>query len=184
MNDNEFFLRQQDAVERMREMNSRAVAGSAGSQQSNMPPVPPFVRIPGQENSRSGNRQAPLPKHQKPEPGESGYSDAYGYNPQVKGGQSSRYPQTGNNGGHNKYTPHNASRQEHDAKARKNAIFDSEKPKEQTENNSSLLAGLNLPFLDFLKKDSDITLIIGLLLILISEKADKKLLFALIYILM
>lgn len=44
--------------------------------------------------------------------------------------------------------------------------------------------GIRLPFLDNLKTDSDLTLIIGLLLILISEKADKKLIFALIYILM
>lgn len=42
----------------------------------------------------------------------------------------------------------------------------------------------SLPFLDMLGSDSDLPLIIGLLLILFSEKADKKLLFALIYILL
>ena len=42
----------------------------------------------------------------------------------------------------------------------------------------------SLPFLDMLGNDSDLPLIIGLLLILFSEKADKKLLFALIYILL
>lgn len=42
----------------------------------------------------------------------------------------------------------------------------------------------SLPFLDLLGSDSDLPLIIGLLLILFSEKADKKLLFALIYILL
>ena len=42
----------------------------------------------------------------------------------------------------------------------------------------------SLPFLDMLNIDSDLPLIIGLLLILFSEKADKKLLFALIYILL
>lgn len=42
----------------------------------------------------------------------------------------------------------------------------------------------SLPFLDLLGSDSDLPLIIGLLLILFSEKADKKLLFALIYIML
>ena len=42
----------------------------------------------------------------------------------------------------------------------------------------------SLPFLDMLNIDGDLPLIIGLLLILFSEKADKKLLFALIYILL
>ena len=42
----------------------------------------------------------------------------------------------------------------------------------------------SLPFLDMLNIDDDLPLIIGLLLILFSEKADKKLLFALIYILL
>ena len=46
------------------------------------------------------------------------------------------------------------------------------------------LSGLDLPFLDIFSKDTDVALIIGLLLILMSEKADKKLLFALVYILM
>lgn len=57
-----------------------------------------------------------------------------------------------------------------------------EKPKEQ--NNNSLLSGLNIPFLDSLTKDGDSTLILGILLLLFSEKADKRLLFALIYILL
>lgn len=42
----------------------------------------------------------------------------------------------------------------------------------------------SLPFLDMLNIDGDLPLIIGLLLILFSEKADKKLLFALIYIML
>lgn len=42
---------------------------------------------------------------------------------------------------------------------------------------------LNIPFLDILSFDSDAALIIGLLLILMSENTDKILLFALIYIL-
>lgn len=41
-----------------------------------------------------------------------------------------------------------------------------------------------IPFLDNLLKDSDTVLIIGLLLILMSDNSDKMLMFALIYILM
>lgn len=47
-----------------------------------------------------------------------------------------------------------------------------------------LLSGLGLPFLDRLSSEKDVSLILGLLLILLSEKADKKLLFALVYILL
>ena len=49
---------------------------------------------------------------------------------------------------------------------------------------SPFFEGLNIPFLDKLKNDGDITLILGILLLLLNEKADKKLLFALIYILL
>lgn len=61
------------------------------------------------------------------------------------------------------------------------------KPEEKSQktkpiNNASL--GFNMPVLDFLSKDKDATLIIGLLLILMSEKSDKMLLFALVYILL
>lgn len=43
----------------------------------------------------------------------------------------------------------------------------------------------NAPFfLESLLKDSDTTLILGLLLILMSEKSDKMLLFALLYIML
>ncbi|MEE1074205.1 MAG: hypothetical protein U0K93_01860 [Acutalibacteraceae bacterium] len=49
---------------------------------------------------------------------------------------------------------------------------------------SNIGTGLNIPFLDSILKDSDSTLIIGLLLILMSENSDKMLLFALIYILL
>ncbi len=52
-----------------------------------------------------------------------------------------------------------------------------------TPSSNSLLSGLGLPFLDSLKTDGDMTLILGILLLLLSEKADKRLLFALIYIL-
>lgn len=45
-------------------------------------------------------------------------------------------------------------------------------------------AGFNLPLLDTLKIDRDTTLILGLLLILWSEKSDRYLLLALLYILL
>lgn len=56
--------------------------------------------------------------------------------------------------------------------------------KPQQKNDNPLLGGLGIPFLETLKTDSDLTLIIGILLLLLSEKADKRLLFALIYILL
>lgn len=54
----------------------------------------------------------------------------------------------------------------------------------KTQKAESLFEGINIPFLDKLTKDGDATLILGILLLLLSEKADKKLLFALIYILL
>ena len=64
-----------------------------------------------------------------------------------------------------------------EAKQQKNPLPDSGIP---------LLSGggLNIPLLDNLKNDGDVALILGLLLILMSENCDKKLLFALIYILL
>lgn len=58
-----------------------------------------------------------------------------------------------------------------------------EAPKPKPQENS-FLGGFSLPFLDNLKKDGDMTLVLGILLLLLSEKADKRLLFALIYILL
>jgi hypothetical protein len=57
-------------------------------------------------------------------------------------------------------------------------------PPKPPEKSNSVFGGINLPFLDNLKSDGDATLILGILLLLFSEKADKKLLFALIYILL
>lgn len=57
-------------------------------------------------------------------------------------------------------------------------------PSQKTTKQNSFLSGLGLPFLDNLKTDGDLTLILGILLLLLSEKADKRLLFALIYILL
>ncbi len=68
------------------------------------------------------------------------------------------------------------SRPASQAKQQKNPLPDSGIP---------LLSGggLNIPLLDNLQRDGDVALILGILLILISENCDKKLLFALIYIL-
>ncbi len=55
------------------------------------------------------------------------------------------------------------------------------------ENSSVLpfdLSSLNIPFLDKLKNDKDIGLILGLILILVCENSDKLLLLALAYILL
>ena len=52
-----------------------------------------------------------------------------------------------------------------------------------SENESGFLSELNIPFLRDMRIDSDIALILGLVLILTTEKADKLLLLALLYIL-
>lgn len=56
-------------------------------------------------------------------------------------------------------------------------------PKKSTKQGFDL-GGLGIPFLDSLKTDSDISLILGLMLIFLSENSDKLLLMALVYILM
>ena len=55
------------------------------------------------------------------------------------------------------------------------------KPQPQKPINNS---GFNIPILDNILKDGDLSLILGLMLVLMSENADKMLLFALVYILM
>ncbi len=55
-------------------------------------------------------------------------------------------------------------------------------PPPKPQNNSIL--GLDIPILNRLKTDGDLTLVLGLLLLLLNEKADKRLLFALLYILL
>lgn len=123
MSDNDFMRRQQDAVERMREMSRQAVESSAQP----MPPMPPFVRLQNRENQVQSQGSA----------------------------ASQQSVQTGPQ----------ASPASNEDSLRKGGLS-------------------SLPFLDMLNIDGDLPLIIGLLLILFSEKADKKLLFALIYILL
>ena len=134
MNENEFMRQQRAAVERMREMNQRAVPGNTNQP---MPPVPPFVKLQNSGSGRGGNYQ-----NNNNTPARQG-----GANQPQRDNTNKNPPQSERKGG-------------------------------------SLFEGLNLPFLDMFSKDGDASLIIGLLLILMSEKADKKLLFALIYILM
>ena len=138
MNDNEFMRRREEAVEQMREMNSRATPTGTGQ---SMPPAPPFVRVQGNGQNRSYSSQ-PSRQQTKRQPAQEQSKNT---------SMPTSAPSTGQ----------------------------SNKPK-----NSGLLGGLDLPFLDMLTKEGDVSLIIGLLLILMSEKADKKLLFALVYILM
>ncbi len=59
-----------------------------------------------------------------------------------------------------------------------------ESPSQSKPPQSDFLSNLNIPFLNDLKTDGDLTLILGLLLLLLNEKADKRLLFALLYILL
>lgn len=134
MNENEFMRQQRAAVERMREMNQRAVPGNTNQP---MPPVPPFVKLQNSGSGRGGNYQN----------NNNAQARQSGANHLQRDNQIKNPPQSEKKGG-------------------------------------SLFEGLNLPFLDMFSKDGDASLIIGLLLILMSEKADKKLLFALIYILM
>lgn len=89
-------------------------------------------------------------------------------------------------------TENNFSKRQHDAieqmREMKSRSIDEVDKKESAapmkSDTSSMFSLLNLPFLDKLKTDGDLTLIIGILLLLLSEKADKRLLFALVYILL
>ena len=67
-------------------------------------------------------------------------------------------------------------------KMNKSAPPKNEPPPEKPQSN--LFSGIDIPILSKLKTDGDLTLILGLLLLLLNEKADKRLLFALLYILL
>ncbi len=56
--------------------------------------------------------------------------------------------------------------------------------KPQSASQNSILGNLDIPILNRIKADGDLTLILGLLLLLMNEKADKRLMFALLYILL
>ena len=127
MNQNEFMREQQAAVERMREMNSRAQINNNPTHK--MPPVPSFVRLNENTPHSNINRKITQP------------------------------PQKENNN---------------------NPPINNHQSKQAT----SVSNGFNIPFLNNLLSDGDSTLILGLLLLLMSEKSDKLLLFALVYILL
>lgn len=65
-----------------------------------------------------------------------------------------------------------------------NSAPQSPPPPTQKPHQSSSFLGLDIPILSQLKNDGDLTLVLGLLLLLLNEKADKRLLFALLYILL
>ena len=94
------------------------------------------------------------------------YTNNYSSNQHTNQPQNSNYNNNKNNNSNN-----NAKRASHGNNA----------PMQPCNNNSFL--GLDIPFLDKIQSEPDITLILGLLLLLWSEKADKKLLLALLYIL-
>ena len=82
----------------------------------------------------------------------------------------------------NDNTPHNNSSFQNNNKP---PIAQNQEQKKQKSNPPFPFLGNSGPlsFLDIFNKDGDSALIIGLLLILMSEKADKMLIFALVYIL-
>ena len=77
------------------------------------------------------------------------------------------------------------------AKYKHNASASTASPQHESSDNNRRFAasqadfhtGINIPFLSDLTTDSDISLILGLALLLLSEKSDKLLLLALLYIL-
>lgn len=71
--------------------------------------------------------------------------------------------------------PHNETERKETEKENRSTVKSGFFPQQNRQNEPS--------FLDFLK-DKDTALIIGLLLVLINEDADRKLLFALLYILL
>lgn len=85
--------------------------------------------------------------------------------------------------GQNGINANNNRKIEVDNKPQKPSPLQDEKPLLLREN-KVLGQGLGIPFLDKILNDGDTTLIIGLLLLLMSEKSDKILLFALVYILL
>lgn len=114
-----FSKRQEQALEQMREMSRRATGNFP-----NMPPAPPFVKLPNRNIENNQVKEEPKPKE----------------------------------------ISH--------VKVRQNDGI------------NDFLSGMNLPFLNNLKNDGDMGLVLGLLLILISEKSDRLLMLALLYILM
>lgn len=129
--DGDFARQREEAEHRLREMEARARPQSSARP---MPPVPPFVRVPGRQ-----------PENQREAPS----------------GQPESAPQK--------------------AEERRQPSAPAESLRDTFK---GLLSGLGLPFFDGFGENGDLVLILGLLLILWSEKADRRLLFALLYILL
>lgn len=102
------------------------------------------------------------------------------------GNNNIKPPDNANKSKENNYNNRNNMQNKNSANSAKNVAEPSMNNTKSQKNNSSFpyFSGSNpLSFLDKLTKDGDTALIIGLLLILMSEKSDKMLIFALIYIL-
>ncbi len=85
-----------------------------------------------------------------------------------------------------KNEPHSPHFEQKEKTAQAKAYSQPHQPKKitQPQPKGQREGGMKLPFLDNLLNDGDSTLILGLLLLLMSEKADKTLIFALVYILL
>ena len=91
---------------------------------------------------------------------------------------------TENNNPQRQHTSSNQNNANEAIKNKRNQNTPTHTAQPKSSQNKSFGNSLNIPFLDSILKDSDSTLIIGLLLILMSESSDRMLLFALIYILL
>ena len=128
--DTDFLRQQQEAIERMREMSRRSTDDSAHA----MPPIPPFVKLNGQNVPKDGmNTNAYLPNSMHTH---------------------------GNDGAAQSSTHQNSAHT----------------------NKQGFEPLSNIPFLSKIGSEPDVALVLGLLLLLWSEKADKRLLLALLYI--
>lgn len=135
---NDFMLKQQQAIERMREMSKTVKKDVPHT----MPPAPAFVSLNGNGEKNSVHKNAE-------------YAENAGY-------------------------AHNHA--ETQSKDKKSDFYDKNTDIRENNGTTSFL-GIDLPILDRIKSEPDMTLVLGILLILWSEKADKKLLLALLYIL-
>lgn len=134
----DFMLKQQQAIERMREMSKTV----RNDNPHIMPPAPAFVSLNGNSGKNHVHKNAQ-------------YAENAGY-------------------------AHNNAEAQH---KEKNSDFSDKNSKVCGNNEPTSFLGIDLPILDRIKSEPDMTLVLGILLILWSEKADKKLLLALLYIL-
>ncbi|MBQ7726770.1 MAG: hypothetical protein IJT66_06470 [Clostridia bacterium] len=159
-------LRQEDTVAHMREINART---------SPMLPIPPFVRLPRQPSSRPSD--VPL---SPPSPSaQSATSPRPAFASQEIPPRHPHEPEPPH-----KPQPHREPEKHHRPPPTAPGFPPPPYPPKSGGGLLSFLQGFDLPFLNDLTADSDLPLLLSLLLLLWGEKADKKLLFALIFILM